>query len=157
EDALHRTDLTAHQQLQVPGRARIEAVLVADDEDRHLVEVRYASGIHVGEADEIQVAEADDVAELTQLDAIEDPATYVARALEGVLTVAQHGNGMLARLEILHQETVLVIAQQVATDGGRIQMGDIEVDEGVAYLFCSGLVDALGFAALERLVDITAG
>src|SRR5690606_35690813 len=87
EDALHRTDLTAHQQLQVPGRARIEAVLVADDEDRHLVEVRYASGIHVGEADEIQVAEADDVAEVTQLDAIEDPATYVARALEGVLTV----------------------------------------------------------------------
>src|SRR5690606_33097031 len=82
EDALHRADLATHQQLEVPGRARIEAILLAGSEDRHLEKFRHAFGIHVGQTDEVQVAEADGVAELAQLHPIEDAATHVTRALE---------------------------------------------------------------------------
>ena len=157
EDARHRTDLAAHQQFQVPGRARIEAVLLAGDEDRHLVEVRHALGVHVGQADEVQVAEADDVAELAQLHPIEDAAAHVARALEGIFAVGQHREGVLARLELFHQLGVLTLAQQIAANGRYVQVGGVQVDEGFVALLRRGLRDALGLGALEGVIDLTAG
>jgi len=55
------------------------------------------------------------------------------------------------------RSTVLAVAQQVAADGRRIQVGGVEVDEGFAGSLRRGLVDALGLGALERLVDLPAG
>src|SRR5690606_4947982 len=157
EDALHRADLATHQQLEVPGRTRIEAILLAGSEDRHLEKFRHAFGIHVGQTDEVQVAEADGVAELAQLHPIEDAATHVTRALECVFAVGQHRKGMLARLEVRHQIGVLALAQQVAADGRRVQVRGVEIDEGFVALFRRGNVDTLGLSALEGIVDLATG
>jgi hypothetical protein len=45
------------------------------------------------------VAEADGLGALVDLDAVEDAAAHVARALEGIVAVAGNEDGVLARLE----------------------------------------------------------
>lgn len=157
EDAIDRTGLAPHQQLQRPRRTRIEAGLLADDENRHLLELRNAFGVHIVEPLEVQIAKADDVAELAHLHPIEDAAAHIARALERVFAAAEHGDGVLARLEFFHEEAVLVVAQQVATDGRRIQMRSIEIDERLAELLGGRFVHTLCRSALEGLVDLAIG
>ncbi|MNY12001.1 hypothetical protein D3C86_1450600 [compost metagenome] len=105
----------------------------------------------------VHVAKADDVAELAQLHPVEDAAAHITRTLVGEQPTAQHGDGLLARLEFLHEKPVLVVAQQVAADGRRVQVGDVEFDEGVVDLFGTGVVDAFGFGALESGVDLATG
>ena len=58
--------------------------------------------------------------------------------------------------ELFHQEAVLVVAQQVAADGRRVQVRGVEVDEGLVGGLCGGLVDAFGLGALEGFVDLPA-
>ncbi len=153
----HRAGLAAYQQLQRPGRARVEGDVLADDEDRHLAELGHAFGIDVRQADVVQIAEADDVAELAQLHPIEDAAAHIARALERVVAAAEHGDRVFARLERAHQVGVLRLTKQVAADGRRVEFGGVQVDEGLALLVRLGLVDAFGFGALEGLVDLAVG
>ncbi len=131
--------------------------MFTDDEHCHLAEIRNAVGIHVVQALEVHVAEADDVAELAQLDPIEDAAADIARALERVFAAAHHRDGVLAWLELVHQRAVVRIAEQRAADGRWVQMRGVEVDEGVLHLICRRLVDAFALGALERLVDLALG
>ncbi len=157
EHAADRAGLAAHQQLQRPGRTGIERRMLADDEDRHFPEVGHAFGIDVVQALEVHVAEADDIAELAQLDPIENAAADITRALERVLTAAHHRDRMLAWLELVHQRAVVRVAEQGAADGRWVQVRGVEVDEGVLHLICRGLVDAFALGALERLVDLALG
>src|SRR3990167_8850505 len=157
ENAADRAGLALYQQLKGPGRARIEAIGLAHDKDRHLAEVRHALGIDIAQTLEIAVVKTDGGAKLAQLHPVEDAATHVTRALERIAAAAQHGNRLLARLERLHQKTVLVVAEQIAADGRRIQVRGVKVDKGVVDLLGRSYLDPFGFAALERLVDLTTG
>ena len=131
--------------------------MLADDEDRHFPEVGHAFGIDVVQPLEVHVAEADDIAELAQLDPIENAAADITRALERVLTAAHHRDRMLAWLELVHQRAVVRVAEQGATDGRWVQVRGVEVDESVLHLLCRRLVDAFALGALERLVDVALG
>ncbi len=64
---------------------------------------------------------------------------------------------MLARLEVLHQFAVLTFAQQVAANGGRVQMGGVEIDEGLVALLRAGHVDTLCLGADEGVVHLASG
>src|SRR5690554_6833967 len=152
--AVYRPGLAAYQQLQGPGGARIEQSILTQDEHPQLLEARRAVGHEVIQALVIQVAEAVDVAELSDLEAIVDATADKARALVGVPAIAQHGKGVFAGLEILHQETVLVVAQQVAADGRRIQVGHVQVDEGLFKLVRRHLIDLFGSGADKGLIDL---
>ena len=105
----------------------------------------------------VHVAKADDVAELAQLHPIEDPAAHITRAFIGKQPTTQHRDGLLAGLEFLHEEAILIVAQQRAADGRRIQVGGVELDKGVIDLIGAGVVDAFGFGALEGGVDLATG
>src|SRR5690606_31714723 len=89
--AVYRPGLAAYQQLQGPGGARIEQSILTQDEHPQLLETRRAVGHEVIQALVIQVAEAVDVAELSDLEAIVDATADKARALVGVPAIAQHG------------------------------------------------------------------
>ncbi len=131
--------------------------MLTDDEHRHFAEIRHAFGVHVVETLEVHVAEADHVAELAQLHPIEDPAPYIARAFERVLATCHDRDSVLARLEFPLQVGVVSVAEQGASDGGRVQVGGVEVDEGLPDFLRCGLVDAFGFGAFERLIDVALG
>ncbi|MNF67538.1 hypothetical protein D3C84_493560 [compost metagenome] len=157
ERATDRTGLTPHQQLQGPGRARIESRRFADNEHRHFIEVGHALGKHVGEPLMVHVTETDDIAELAQLHPIENPATHIARTFIGILPTTQYRDGLLAGFEFLHEDAILMVAQQRAADGRGVQVGGVQLDEGVIDLIRAGVVDTFGFSALEGGIDLSTG
>ena len=76
--AIQRPSLALHSEFECPGCTGIEVVLLANDENRHLGEIRHAFGIDITEPVEVQVTEIEGIAELTDLDAIEDTAANIA-------------------------------------------------------------------------------
>ena len=80
----------------------------------------------------VAIAEADGVIALDELEAIEDAATDVARALEGVASVAGHQYPVPTRLEALGQIAVLAFPQDARADGGDGDQRCIEFDENLA-------------------------
>src|SRR5690606_27954960 len=136
---------------------RIELGIFTHNEQGHFMELGRPFGKDVVQALVVQIPEADDVAELTDLHPVKNPAADIARSLEGILAIAQDGKRVLARFQVFHQKAVLVIPQQVAANGRRIQVGHVEVDKGVLDLVHGGLINAFGFSALEGLGDVTIG
>ena len=104
---------------------------------------------------EIRVTETDGVAKLAQLHPVEDAAAHITRPLEGVFSPAQHGDGLLAGLERLHQHLELFVPQQIATYGGGIQVRNVEIDEGIVNLLGRGSADVLRLGPFERRIDLT--
>ncbi len=105
----------------------------------------------------VHVAKADDIAELAQLHPVENPAAHIARAFIRIQPAPQYGDSLLAGLEVLHEETVLIVAQQRTADGRRVQVGGVQLDKGVIDLIRAGRVDAFGFGALEGRIDLPTG
>src|SRR5690606_29427054 len=64
---------------------------------------------------------------------------------------------VLAWLQVFHQEAVLIVAQQVAANGGCVEMRHVEINKGFVDFLRSGLVDAFGLGALEGFVDLALG
>src|SRR5690606_28555432 len=100
------------------------------------------------------VAEAVDVAELLDLEAIVDATADEARSLVGVGAITQDGKGVIAGLEIMHQEMVLVVAKYVEADGRRLQVGHVQVDEGLFKLVRRHLIALFGSGADKGLIDL---
>ncbi|MOA27756.1 hypothetical protein D3C78_1486510 [compost metagenome] len=76
----------------------------------------------------VAVTEGDRPVFLLQLQAIENATSNVSGPFEGI-AIAKHRNGMFARLELLHQPAVLLLAKQIAADRRRIEQGVIELGE----------------------------
>ena len=103
----------------------------------------------------VAVAEAGAVAFLEDLDAIEDAAADIGRALERVGTVAGDDDRLLPGLQAVLQPSIAIFAEQAAADRWRAHERDIEVDEGVAGLAWLGVLDrrrAAGFC--KGIIDV---
>jgi len=87
------------------------------------------------------VAKADRLGALQQLDAIEDAAAHVARALERIQAVAGDQDRLLAGREHARDARVFVVAEEAAPDGRLRDERRVQVDErlvGSAGLWARG-------------------
>ena len=155
EHRIERPGLAAHQQFELPRRARIEVVMLADEEDHHLAKARHAGRVDIAQALEVAVAEADRLVVLAQLHAIEDAAAHIARALERI-AVAQHRDRVLAGRKPRHQPCIRGIAEQAAPDGRRVQVGPGQFDEGLVELLRRRALDAGGGGVVEGALHVGA-
>ena len=157
EFAVQRAGLALDRQLQGPGSTRVKLMLLPGNKNGHLGKVRHALGIDIAEAVKVEIPEVEGVTKLANLHPVKDTATNVAGTFEGVLTIGHHRDGMLTVFQLGHQPLVLALAQQVAADGGGIQIGGVQVDQRVIPLIRCGSFHTFSGAALESVVYGTAG
>ena len=120
----------AHQQVQPPGRARVEVGVLVDHEDVAFAECGGSVDGQTRQAALVAVMEADRGVALDQLDTIEDAAAHVARPLVGKAAIGEQGNGVFAGGEARHQLVVAALAEQIAANARRIEVAQVKIDEG---------------------------
>jgi len=106
---------------------------------------------------EIEIPEVEGVAKLADLHPVKNAAPHVAGTFKGVFTVGHHRDGMFPVLEFRHQPLVLIFTQKVATNGRRIQIGSVELDQDVIAFARVCSFDALGRGSYKRVVDLPFG
>ena len=112
-------------------------VIFAYDENSHFLEVRHAFGIDITQAVVIQITKIDGLLTLAYLNAIENSASHITGALEGIDTVGHHGDSMLSRFELGHQPVVLALSQEISPNRWGIKIGVIEINKGITSLSTS--------------------
>jgi hypothetical protein len=89
-----------NQKPQGPRLGGIELGIVGNDEGADLAQRGRAVGLDRIDPPVQPVAKADGLGVLVDLDAVEDAAAHIARALEGIVAVSGDEDGVLAGLEI---------------------------------------------------------
>src|SRR5690606_37795059 len=86
---------TLYQQLQSPGQNWVKGGGSRDLEQGCFFEIRSTCGFHAGQTLVIQVGEVKAVQVLDDFDAVKNPASHIARSLEGIQPIAHDQHGLL--------------------------------------------------------------
>src|SRR5205085_581950 len=97
ERLVARADAALNEELEQPRLGRVERKVVRSDEQRDLAQVRRPIGRQCAEPGMIAVAEAGAGTVLDQLDAVENAAADISRALERIGAVAGDNDRLLSR------------------------------------------------------------
>ena len=154
---VQRSHLSAHQQLQLPRLAGVEAGFFAQDEDVTLTQSRGTLGLDTPQAPHVGIVELVGAPAMVNHDAVINTTTHKAGPLEGVTALRHDRQCVLTLAQLRHQLLELALTQQVAPHRRHVEVGEIEIDEGVvlAPLRCG--FDTFGIGADKCRVHLATG